>query len=346
MADVIANAMAGWGDHMKTKYICFLIFFLSFQAMAKGLPLELSETGLFSTQEAPILYNPQFPLWSDGAKKRRWIFLPQDKKITISKNDTWLFPVGTKLWKEFSLPVEGTQTWKKVETRYIEKTEKGWIFAVYLWDKENKKAKLAPLKGIPNYWPLAGGKKYSIPDRAACLNCHNALQDRVLGFNALQLSSARDPKISGPTVKTLIENNLIDLKEDRPPTMAYDPQLPQESKKAFDYIQANCTYCHNPKGAAHFTGLHLQADSLGQDDVLALRPYYANTVGVPTLLFNIPQVPGGVSYQIYPGSLEKSAFYFRMKQNGPLRMPPAWANAGIDQHGLEVIKDYISKLRP
>ena len=51
-------------------------------AAAPPLPQRLSDTGLFvagSTSEiAPgsVAFSPQYPLWSDGATKRRWIALP------------------------------------------------------------------------------------------------------------------------------------------------------------------------------------------------------------------------------------------------------------------------------
>ena len=45
-------------------------------------------------------YTPQFPLWADTASKRRWIYLPPGKTIDTSDMDYWVFPQGTKIWKE------------------------------------------------------------------------------------------------------------------------------------------------------------------------------------------------------------------------------------------------------
>src|SRR5262245_21735632 len=47
-------------------------------------------------------YTPHYQLWSDSATKRRWIYLPPGTQIDTSDMDFWKFPVGTKLWKEFT----------------------------------------------------------------------------------------------------------------------------------------------------------------------------------------------------------------------------------------------------
>src|SRR5688572_2816567 len=82
-------------------------------AMAEGpaspLPQRLSEAGLFvagsTTEIRPELltFSPQYPLWSDGAVKRRWIYLPPGSFIDAKQPDEWEFPRGTQLWKEFSV---------------------------------------------------------------------------------------------------------------------------------------------------------------------------------------------------------------------------------------------------
>ena len=70
------------------------------------LPQRLSDTGLFvrgttTVRAEHIAFSPQYPLWSDGTGKRRWISLPPGTSIDASRPDAWEFPVGTRLWKEF-----------------------------------------------------------------------------------------------------------------------------------------------------------------------------------------------------------------------------------------------------
>src|SRR6187551_3736871 len=109
-----------------------------------SLPSLLSETGLFAgadetLEEGVFAFTPQFELWSDGADKRRWIWLPPDTQIDSSDMDAWVFPHGTKLWKEFSR--DGV----RVETRLIQKSATGsWSMVAYQWRADLSDAEAVP----------------------------------------------------------------------------------------------------------------------------------------------------------------------------------------------------------
>src|SRR5690606_21407474 len=68
----------------------------------------LSETGLYADIATETLaegvqgFTPRFQLWTDTAEKRRWVYIPEGTQIDTSDIDEWKFPVGFKLWKEFS----------------------------------------------------------------------------------------------------------------------------------------------------------------------------------------------------------------------------------------------------
>src|SRR5690349_2931129 len=72
------------------------------------IPMHLSETGLYEDGSSTALaegvmpYEPRYVLWSDGADKQRWLYLPEGTTIDTSNIDGFVFPVGTKAWKEFS----------------------------------------------------------------------------------------------------------------------------------------------------------------------------------------------------------------------------------------------------
>src|SRR5687768_16524432 len=71
-------------------------------------PALLSETGLYAgggTSEIDPRnrpFSPQYPLWTDGAAKKRWIRLPEGTAIDATNLSKWDFPIGTRFWKEFS----------------------------------------------------------------------------------------------------------------------------------------------------------------------------------------------------------------------------------------------------
>ena len=111
------------------------------------LPQRLSETGLYAAGSVTtaradnITFAPQYPLWSDGTRKRRWIYLPPGTAVDASHIDAWEFPVGTRLWKEFGYD-------RPVETRFIERLADGsWRFATYVWNEAGTDAVLAAEDG-------------------------------------------------------------------------------------------------------------------------------------------------------------------------------------------------------
>ena len=129
-----------------------------------GPPRSLLDTGLYVTRATNAVhpdnlpFAPQYPLWSDGADKRRWLNLPPGTWIDASRPDAWEFPVGTRLWKEFSR--EG----RRIETRFIQRrADSSWLYATYVWNDQGSDAVLAPadgtvLNGIPG---IAG--RYEVP---------------------------------------------------------------------------------------------------------------------------------------------------------------------------------------
>src|SRR5262249_6060034 len=65
---------------------------------ATGLYCNIAD---YSITPGLLPFQPQFVLWSDGAEKSRWIYLPPGTKIDTIDPDHWSFPVGTRFWKEF-----------------------------------------------------------------------------------------------------------------------------------------------------------------------------------------------------------------------------------------------------
>jgi Planctomycete cytochrome C len=163
--------------------------FLAFVLVPTGtlaLPETLEETG-FSDGSATA-FTPQYPLWSDGSAKRRWLRLPPGTSIDKSSPDAWEFPRGTKAWKEFS------RGGRRIETRYIERLADGsWRFAAYQWNEEGTRAVLAPEEGV---------RAASIPSRADCLACHEGAPVPILGHSAVQLEA----KLAEPALGYLHAN--------------------------------------------------------------------------------------------------------------------------------------------
>jgi hypothetical protein len=243
-------------------------FFNEETAGAQSDPGELSQTGLYSDfasrtiSPRNLAYSPQYPLWSDGAQKRRWIYLPPGGTIDASDPDVWTFPIGTKIWKEFSF------NGRPVETRLIERVgSTEWRFMSFAWKDDGSAAVLAPPTGLRDVAEIQPGLRHDIPSVLDCQACHVNRTTEVLGFSALQLSPDRDPSAphaeslsSGMvTLPRLIKRRLL---RSFPQTwLDHPPRIEAagaNGRPALGYLHANCGNCHNSNGTLDVINLLLR----------------------------------------------------------------------------------------
>jgi len=319
-------------------------------AGAPALPTRLSDTGLFVSgssavvNPALIAFSPQYPLWSDGATKRRWMYLPPGTAIDASRPDAWEFPNGTRLWKEFS---QG----RRVETRYLERLADGsWRYATYIWNADETDAELAPADGIAAM-PLQGSadRRYAIPAEADCRACHEGAAVPVLGVSALQLSPDRDPLAPHAEMKGadlvdlryLVERGLVrhlptSLLERAPRIAASNPT----ERAALGYLHGNCGHCHNSSGP--LASLELV---LAQDPV----PEAAGTVTTLQSLVGRtsrfrPYGVQGAPQRVTPGKHENSVLAMRMRSRNPMTQMPPLGTQVVDADGLAIVQRWIKDL--
>jgi hypothetical protein len=317
-------------------------------APAVAVPEKLSETGLYlDTPTARVdpwnlPFEPQYPLWTDGAAKTRWIRIPDGTTIDARNADVWKFPVGTKFWKEFAF--DG----KKVETRMIwHAAEDQWIFVSYVWNDEQTEAFLAPAQGIKRQMLLASGVGYSIPSRADCGSCHESGPSPVLGFSALQLSDDRDPlapharplKAGLVTLRTLDTFRLLsprrhDLVAEPPRIHAATPV----ERASLGYLSANCGHCHNGRGRLAQLGMTLTHASRPQLD--GTEPAISTIVGVPGS-YTVPGTPESKSRRIAKRVPESSAIVYRMSSRKPSSQMPPLGTAMVDTEAVDLIESWI-----
>ncbi len=294
---------------------------------APQAPQLLSQTGLYAAggrvDPRHLPYAPQYPLWSDGAAKTRWIGLPAGTAIDGSNEDGWVFPVGTKIWKEFAFG-----GWK-VETRLMWRaTASEWVFASYQWNAGQTEATLVPVKGQPNVADLGSGKAHSIPSISDCRACHENAGIEVLGFSALQLSPDRDPGafLGEPLapgmadLKVLLDRGL--LKGARKDLLTKPPRIPGDAKvrPVLGYLATNCGSCH--RGDSPLPELNLDLRQTSQVTRLELEPAHRTALGQRGL-FVIPGDGAEGSYLLAPGNSARSSVIHRMLSRNPdVQMPP------------------------
>lgn len=207
------------------------------------MPTLLSKTGLFTDMKAQTLapgvyaYEPLYKLWSDGAEKKRWVYMPPGGKIVTDSlpgatgMEYWTYPAGFKLWKEFR------RDGKLIETRFLLKTADtvgAWYMVAFKWSDDGTEA-----TALPDGEMNAMGTQHDIPSTKGCNGCHTAIKDNALGFSALQLSH----NIAGSfNLAQAIQLGWFNV---NPPAEGYTLPGTDAQKQVAGYLHANCGICHN-----------------------------------------------------------------------------------------------------
>lgn len=319
-------------------------------------PARLSETGLYEGRgtarvaKANLAYSPQYPLWTDGAAKARWIFLPKGARIDTRDADAWAFPVGTKLWKQFSFGG------RKVETRMIWRAgADAWVFASYHWREDQTDADLVSDAGLRDVAEVAPGRFHSIPSLQDCRGCHGngtPAQGGVelLGFTALQLSPDRDPlaphaealRPGMVTLSTLAERRLLtDHAEAWRRTPPRIQATSAQGRAALGYLSANCGSCHQPSNPIPHVTLDLKHLVATKD--AASAPGVRSAVG-RIADRGLPDREPGTAQLIAPGDPAHSLLLHRMATRSPSTQMPPLGTVRVDDEGVALVKAWIEEM--
>jgi hypothetical protein len=287
-------------------------------------PQELRCTGLYASFAQKTLapgvrpYAPAVPFWSDGAEKERWLYLPPGTTIDTSNLDEWVFPVGTKVWKQFSIGgvrIETRLFWKVDPTR--------WVRTTYRWSADGQTSATRLDLGQKD---VVGS--YEIPQAIDCDTCHVGKKDRLLGVELVNLGL---PGATGVTLADLADGGLLTA-----PPPATTITLPNDvtgvAPAALGWLHANCGSCHarSTDATAFFTGFYarLTAAQLfpdgGAASVTSLDPY-ATTANVAATQ---PQYTPLGFPRIAPGDADHSLLAYLA---GRRDTPDAGADAGSGQ---------------
>jgi len=298
-----------------------------------------------------IEYTPAYELWSDGLSKRRWIYLPPGTKIESGPNpvtgaapnmDRWMFPVGTRFFKEFARASDG----KKLETRIWERTATGYRYGSFKWRADQTDADYTESGGPAALLLDDNVTTHEIPTRAECAKCHDGEPGKGLGFSAVQLSKA--PKsASDPTLLSIAAKGWLSHTPTAWPNPTLGSPVPGTTVEAtgLGWVHANCGHCHNPlgpTGAADMTLRSMYGETNSKTGVV-----YTDTVSVISKTWT----KFGVTFRIDPGTSAtgdgqptKSAVYMRPTFRGTNDQMPPLGTALVDTNGLKGLEAFIKGL--
>ncbi len=288
-------------------------------------------------------YDLNTALYSDGALKFRYVFVPPGAQARYRDEGVFEFPVGTVLIKTFAFAAdmrEPAENVRFLETRLLIRRAEGWVALPYVWNEAQTEARLSPIgASVPvaftNEQGQATALDWAVPNRNQCKGCHDLAGELTpIGPSARNLN--REITAAEGSANQLAlwrtENILDTIPAESPRAPdAYDPESGTVEARARAYLQVNCAHCHNPNGPAHTSGLDLR---------------WSNNDPIQWGVFKRPVAAGrgsaGFDFSIEPGHPERSILLHRMQSTDPGMMMPELGRQSVDERAIALMRDWIA----
>ncbi len=288
-------------------------------------------------------FEPTSTLFTDYAKKKRFVYMPKNNKATYVADDESLnFAIGSALIKTFYYDeVLPSNSGRIIETRVMIKKDTGWTFAEYVWNDEQTEAYLQ-MDGSTTavsfmYNGVTTSINYEIPGQSQCATCHNS-GDQPLPIgtkpqnlnNLYTYADGSQNQLSKWVERGFLTSNLPSSINS---VVDYTDASKDINLRARSYLDINCAHCHHSDGSASYVDLRF-AYSVSQD-FSNIGVYQA--AGIP-----VPGVTHG--YIVAPQNAPESSLYYLMGTNNPLIRMPRLGRTIVDEEGLALVKAWINSL--
>ena len=296
-------------------------------------PRNLSEFGFFAdgARQVPAVgvtpYALNTPLWSDGAEKLRFIYLPEGTQLLADGEGLLKFPVGAAIIKTFAFG-EG-EARRLIETRVLLHRADGWVALPYRWNAEQTEATLAVAGArVAAITPAGDAIDYRVPNKNQCKECHG-LNGAVVPIGPKARNLSRDWLADFAVAGHL--DKLPDVSKSLPVWEARNAAPVEAVARA--YLDVNCAHCHRPGATASNSGLDLRWE---QGDPKAL--------GVMKRPVAAGRGAGAHLFDVVPGKPGESIMTYRMKSlEGGVAMPEL-GKSTVDREGVEAVERWIAGL--
>ncbi len=321
-----------------------------------GFPTRLSEAAWIidlakgGTATGVLPYDVNAPLWSDHARKTRFLAVPQLEQVTYREENGYDFPEHTTIIKNFALELErgNPATRKLIETRLLIKRSGGvWDGYSFEWNDAQTDAVLLPNERRMRPFTVIDERGQTVqqtwtyPSRNDCLACHTGVKNTVLGWETLQLN--RDFAFANATdnqLRTFEHIGLFDAPlpagHEELPALAdpYDPNVDYEARSKA-WLHANCAMCHQAGGPTP-VNMDLRWDTpLAEMNLLGVAQ--ASASGELALLEDAKRID--------PGHPDNSVVYLRaFAHAGAAYIMPPLARSEIDEPARGLLRTWIFRL--
>lgn len=287
-------------------------------------------------------YEPITPLFTDYAKKSRFVWMPSGVKANYVDDDKILdLPVGSVIVKTFYydnvLPNDVT---KIMETRLMIRKSTGWIFAEYVWNEEQTEAVLDMDGSYQNISWMQNGTQmsanYRFPSGTECLICHKFNTNPIpIGIKPQHLNKSLQYAdgemnqlqkwvsvgyLNGPIPNDIL--TVVDYKDESKPLR----------DRLRSYLDMNCAHCHAENSHCDYRPMRLafSETALSVNMGLCVTP----DEFIEASLINI----------ITPGNVSKSMMHFRLASTEESNRMPLLGRSLVHQEGVDLLTQYIQSI--
>ncbi|MEO4000722.1 SO2930 family diheme c-type cytochrome [Mesorhizobium sp. CAU 1732] len=321
--------------------------------LADRPPKLLSAYGFFDdmARQRPadrvVPFSPATALFSDGALKMRFAYVPEGKAATYVEDEAFDFPVGSALVKTFAFPADfrapDTDV-RLIETRVMLKHENGWQAWAYLWNDAQTEAELK-IAGAKVDIATIGADgdalsfTYAVPNKNQCKACHAMSGEIVpLGPKARNLNHVIDyDDGQANQLERWRDEGMLEGLPDLA-ALGAAPDWRDESApidaRARAWLDVNCAHCHRREGPASNSGLYLTwTEPHGPALGINKRPVAAG------------RGSGGRLFDIKPGDPDGSILNYRVESIEPGIMMPELGRALPDDAAATLLRAWVESLK-
>ncbi len=290
-------------------------------------------------------YDVITPLFSDYAKKKRFIWMPEGSSATYNGDHEILqFPEGTVMIKNFYYEGVQPQNEKKIiETRLIYLKNGEWKFAEYVWNDEQTEATFDLNGQVKNIEWIDENDElrsvaYRIPSEVECFTCHKKNNiSSPIGPKPQNLN--RDLTYSNGVFNQLAfwkNQGLIsgELPSDISTVVDWTDTSKPLKDRVRAYVDMNCAHCHREGSHCDYRPIRLAWNETENDQNLG--------VCVAPQEFVAP----ALTHIIARGNVNRSMMYFRINTTQVQYRMPLLGRTLIHEEAVSLFNQYISSLGP
>ncbi|GAA4644313.1 hypothetical protein GCM10023115_22730 [Pontixanthobacter gangjinensis] len=297
-------------------------------------PRALSDFGFFSNlasqtpNDGVIPYRLNTPLFSDGAEKLRFIYLPAGMTAKSDGEGLLDLPIGAAIIKTFAFG--GGDDRRLIETRVLLHRADGWLALPYKWDDAQSDARLVVAGArVDLTTPSGEDISYRVPNKNQCKECHG-LDGEVIPIGPKARNLSHD-WLEGMTTSGKLDT--VPAGSDVLPKWELR-WTARTSDAARAYLDVNCAHCHRPGATASNSGLDLRWE---QDDLQA--------IGVGKRPVAAGRGSGELLFDIVPGKPDQSILAHRMRSDEIGVAMPELGKSTVDKDGVNVIERWIAEMK-